>query len=534
MIESSLAMHAAGDEPSHPRSVTAEISYAIDTGETPVNETFETGQVIRRRTGATEQRQVPIHDARAVSGELSLDRNGFQLVAQPTAVTDFFDAHQLSAVYYPEVERLVKQVSGAARVVVFDHTLRSGDEGEQSARKIREPVLWAHNDYTEWSGPQRVREILPYEAERLLAHRFAIIQVWRAIAGPILSNPLALVDARTVAAQDLIKAERRYPHRVGETYQLAYNRAHRWFYFPRMQRDEALIFKVYESRRDGPARFTPHCSFVDPSTPQGAPARQSTAVRGCGSGMSRRVLLDAAHRLSQALARLEFPPPVAHVYDPHRYAWAPYEAYVTRYGSGHKRVMLLGMNPGPFGMMQTGVPFGEVAAVRDWMGIFAAVHRPEHEHPKRPIEGFDCRRSEVSGRRLWGWAARRFGTAEAFFRDWFVLNYCPLVFLELSGRNLTPDKLPAKLLAEIYAACDRHLVTALSELRPHWAIGAGAFAEKRIRAALQGGGLDSALARQMQIGQILHPSPASPAANRGWSEAAERQLAALGVPGFAA
>ena len=162
------------------------------------------------------------------------------------------------------------------------------------------------------------------------------------------------------------------------------------------------------------------------------------------------------------------------------------------------------------------------------------MRKPRHEHPKRPIEGFDCKRSEVSGRRLWGWTAQRFGTAETFFRDWFVLNYCPLVFLEGSGRNFTPDKLPAKLLAEVYAACDAHLAAALTALRPEWAIGVGAFAEKRVRAVLQSERLDSALARQMRAGQILHPSPASPAANRGWAQAAERQLAALGVPGFGA
>lgn len=248
--------------------------------------------------------------------------------------------------------------------------------------------------------------------------------------------------------------------------------------------------------------------------------------------MSARAVLDAARTLSRVLAKLEFPPPVAHVYDPHQYAWAPYEAYVTRYGAGTKRVVLLGMNPGPFGMMQTGVPFGEIAAVRDWMGIDGPVRKPKHEHPKRPIEGFDCKRSEVSGRRLWGWAARRFGTAEAFFSEWFVLNYCPLVFLEASGRNFTPDKLPAKLLSAVHTACDRHLAAALGELRPEWAVGVGSFAEKRIRAVLEGEQMDSAVARRIRAGQILHPSPASPAANRGWSEAAERQLAALAIPGF--
>jgi hypothetical protein len=260
-------------------AVDAEITFSIDTGEKPVNETFESGQIIRRRTGATERRRVSIHDARPLAGELSLDRNGFVLVDHRTAMRDFLDPEELARVYYPEVERLVKQVSGAARVVVFDHTLRSGDETEQSARRIREPVLWAHNDYTEWSGPQRVRDVLPEEAERLLAHRFAIVQVWRAIGRPIQSNPLAVADARSVSPGDLIKAERRYPQRVGETYQLQYNPAQRWFYFPEMRRDEALVFKVYDSQADGRARFTPHCSFIDPSTPSGAPPRQSIEVR---------------------------------------------------------------------------------------------------------------------------------------------------------------------------------------------------------------------------------------------------------------
>jgi hypothetical protein len=260
-------------------AVMAEIGYAVNTGEKPVNETFETGQVIRRRTGATEQRLVRIQDARPLAAELSLDRHGFVLVDHHTRVTDFFDAEQRCSVYYPEVEQLVRAVCGASRVVVFDHTLRSGDVAEQQARRIREPVLWAHNDYTEWSGPQRLREILPDEAEHLLQGRFAIIQVWRAIRQPIQSNPLAIADARSVSMGDLIRAERRYPHRVGETYQLAYAPGHRWFYFPRMQRDEALVFKVYDSENDGRTRFTPHTSFVDPTTPPDAPPRESVEVR---------------------------------------------------------------------------------------------------------------------------------------------------------------------------------------------------------------------------------------------------------------
>jgi len=185
----------------------------------------------------------------------------------------------LQTVYYPEVEQLIKAVSGASRVVIFDHTLRSGEEAEREAKLIREPVLSAHNDYTEWSGPNRVREFLPDEAEELLKRRFAIIQVWRAINRPIQSNPLALADAKSVALDDLLVAERRYPHRVGQTYRLKYNPDHRWFYFPEMRRDEALVFKVYDSAKDGRARFTPHTSFNDPQSPAGAPPRQSIEVR---------------------------------------------------------------------------------------------------------------------------------------------------------------------------------------------------------------------------------------------------------------
>jgi single-strand selective monofunctional uracil DNA glycosylase len=240
-------------------------------------------------------------------------------------------------------------------------------------------------------------------------------------------------------------------------------------------------------------------------------------------------LLAAARELSDRLGALRFAPPVAHVYDPLRYAWAPYEAYVRRYGATPKRAVLLGMNPGPFGMMQTGVPFGEVAAVRDWMGLHAPVARPAHEHPKRPIDGFACTRSEVSGRRLWGWAAQRFGPAPAFFRDWFVLNYCPLVFLEASGRNFTPDKLPAAERRAVEAACDEHLAAALAALRPQWAIGVGGFAERCLRRLVDDGRLDAACAGRMRVAQILHPSPASPAANRGWAQAVERTLGGLGL-----
>jgi hypothetical protein len=224
-------------------------------------------------------KQVTVHNGRLVADRLALDEQGFVFVEHKTKVTDFFDAAQLASVYYPEVERLIKDASGAARVVIFDHTLRSGDEAEREERLIREPVLSAHNDYTEWSGPNRVREILPEEAEALLARRFAIIQVWRPINRLVRSNPLAIADARSIEMDDLIVAERRYPHRVGQTYRLKYNPKHRWFYFPEMRRDEALVFKVYDSEKDGRARFTPHTSFDDPTSPCDALPRQSIEVR---------------------------------------------------------------------------------------------------------------------------------------------------------------------------------------------------------------------------------------------------------------
>jgi single-strand selective monofunctional uracil DNA glycosylase len=181
------------------------------------------------------------------------------------------------------------------------------------------------------------------------------------------------------------------------------------------------------------------------------------------------------------------------------------------------------MNPGPFGMAQTGVPFGEIAAVRDWLGIHEPVDKPANEHPKRPIDGFDCTRSEVSGRRLWGLFAERFGTAASFFKDHFVLNYCPLVWMSETGANLTPDKLPAAEMAPVEEACLKHLGEVITLLQPEFLIGIGGFAEERLRRAAEITGCKAS------VGRILHPSPASPAANRGWSEAASRQLAALGV-----
>lgn len=227
-------------------------------------------------------------------------------------------------------------------------------------------------------------------------------------------------------------------------------------------------------------------------------------------------LLDAAAGFASAVARLKFSAPVTHVYHPLAYAWRAHEAYLRRYGTGRKRVVFLGMNPGPFGMVQTGVPFGEVNAVRNWLGIHASVGRPEREHPHRPVDGFACRRSEVSGRRLWGLFAERFERAEDFFAEHFVANYCPLAFFDAAGRNLTPDKLPVAQAAPLFAVCDEHLRCLISLLRPQWLIGLGDFAAQRARRLCAGGG--------PRVGKILHPSPANPAANRDWSGQAAAQL----------
>jgi single-strand selective monofunctional uracil DNA glycosylase len=232
-------------------------------------------------------------------------------------------------------------------------------------------------------------------------------------------------------------------------------------------------------------------------------------------------LISISRDLARQVSCLRFAAPVSYVYRPLDYAAAPHEAYLRRYGQPPRRVVLLGMNPGPFGMVQTGVPFGDVTMVRDWLGVEAPVGKPDRVHPKRPVLGFACPRSEVSGTRLWGWARDRFATPERFFATFFVANYCPLAFLEASGRNLTPDKLPAAEQTSLFAACDEALRRLVKAMRPTHVVGVGHFAFKRAQAALSG--------FDVEVGTILHPSPASPLANRGWAAAASRQLAALGI-----
>ena len=232
-------------------------------------------------------------------------------------------------------------------------------------------------------------------------------------------------------------------------------------------------------------------------------------------------LVQAAQELAAEAEKLRFRAPVSFVYNPLVYAWAAHELYLRHFGGNAKEVIFLGMNPGPFGMAQTGVPFGEIAAVRDWMKIEAPIGRPPLEHPKRPVLGFACARSEVSGKRLWGMFARRFGTAPRFFARHFVVNYCPLAFLTATGANLTPEKLPLRERELLERICDAHLRRVLEILKPEWIVGVGGFARKRAEIASAGS--------SVRVGQILHPSPASPAANADWAEKAEKQLEAAGI-----
>lgn len=238
--------------------------------------------------------------------------------------------------------------------------------------------------------------------------------------------------------------------------------------------------------------------------------------------MSGNALVAAARVLTDAVDSLPFSAPVTHTLNPLAYAWAPHEQYLRKFGQGRKRVVFLGMNPGPFGMVQVGVPFGEVNAVRDWMKIDAPVAQPKVANPSRPIEGFACQRSEISGQRLWALFSQRFPDAMDFFADHFVLNYCPLAFFD-KAKNVTPDKLPKSETAPLYAACDAHLRACVEAIKPDWVIGIGKFAETQAKLALQ------TSHPNVKIGTVLHPSPASPMANRGWAPQAAAQLAALGI-----
>jgi single-strand selective monofunctional uracil DNA glycosylase len=231
------------------------------------------------------------------------------------------------------------------------------------------------------------------------------------------------------------------------------------------------------------------------------------------------------NRLNREIRSMTFSLPVAYVYNPLEYAKKPHDTYLKLYGTSPREVLLLGMNPGPFGMAQTGVPFGEITATREWLKIEEAVKQPPRIHPKRPVEGFDCKKSEVSGRRLWGWAKNRFINPETFFDRYFVANYCPLIFIEEGGRNRTPDKLPKAEREPLFEACDRALIALVDYFSPSYLVGVGAFAEKRAQVCLKEND-------DLTIGKITHPSPANPRANRGWEAFIEKELTALGIEDF--
>ena len=261
-------------------SVTAPVQFSVNTGETPTALVREMGEGADKRTGTFEHHDVAIHDGRPIADRLELDREGFTLMTFDTAVKDFYDDAEVRSVYYPEMDRLIKQVTGADKVIVFDHTIRVADGDMQSERKVRAPVRNVHNDFTIRSAPQRVRDLLPAdEAEARLAKRYGSINVWRPIKGPVETAPLAICEYNTIDDDDLIAAERQYKDRVGGVYHLAYNPDQRWYYFPKMERHEVVLLKCFDSLTDGTARWTAHGAFEDPDTPPGAAPRESIEIR---------------------------------------------------------------------------------------------------------------------------------------------------------------------------------------------------------------------------------------------------------------
>jgi hypothetical protein len=257
--------------------IEATMNYVVDDGSKIFTITANPGGTDVRSGGTPDARRVTVYNGR--DRDFDLERDGFRFVHHDTQVKDFFDPAEIKRTYYPEMVELIKRESGAKRVVVFDHTLRTADDALREQKQIREVVRRVHNDYTEWSGPQRVRDIMGDEADTLLKGRFAIIQVWRPIRHPVETHPLAIADARTILPENFIISERRYPDRVGQTYAITYNPGHKWFWFPRQRREEAIVFKVYDSLKDGRARWTAHTAFDDPTTPPNARPRESIEIR---------------------------------------------------------------------------------------------------------------------------------------------------------------------------------------------------------------------------------------------------------------
>ena len=260
--------------------VLADMNYLVPMAERPRNYTFEPPTGVPRSNITNEARRVPIRDMRPVADRVSLDANGFALVKHQSAVRDFFDDEEVRRVYYPEVERVLKLVTGAHRVHIFDHTTRRRVAGaEDRSGAPRQPVQRVHIDHTARSGPQRVRDLLPDEADELLKGRVQVINLWRPIRGPLQDSPLAVCDATSISLDDLVPSDLVYPHRVGETYSVTYNPAHRWYYVPGMQPDEALLLKCSDTATNIPARFTPHSAFIDPTASADAPPRESIETR---------------------------------------------------------------------------------------------------------------------------------------------------------------------------------------------------------------------------------------------------------------
>jgi hypothetical protein len=261
-------------------TLDATLSYFADTKAMPVTVVAPPGESDKRLGGgASEPHRVTLRNGRPHIDEFDIEKHGFRFVRRDTRVADFYEENEIRRVYYPEMEALVKAEAGAKRVVVFDHTMRTADDELRQAAKIREVVRRVHNDYTDWSGPQRVRDLMGDEAEELLKHRFAIVQVWRPIRHPVESWPLAIADARSLSPDDMVVTERRYPDRIGQTSAITWNPEHRWYWFPLMRPDEALVFKTFESMKDGRARFTAHTAFDDPTTPPHARPRESIEIR---------------------------------------------------------------------------------------------------------------------------------------------------------------------------------------------------------------------------------------------------------------
>ncbi|MGH7093773.1 MAG: CmcJ/NvfI family oxidoreductase [Stellaceae bacterium] len=261
--------------------VEGELNYMAPMAERPRYLAYEPAPGEARSNMTPDPHTVPIRDMRPIQHQLELDREGFQLIEHRSAVKDFWDDDEVRRVYYPEAERFLMEHTGAGRVFIFDHVQRKRIPGlrDYSRSGPRQPASRVHVDHTGRSGAQRVRDLLPDEADELLKGRMQVINLWRPTRGPLQDSPLALCDARTVAADDLVASDLVYQNRVGETYSVTYNPAHQWYYAPELRRDEALLLKIMDSKTDGRARFMPHTGFTDPTTPADAFPRESIELR---------------------------------------------------------------------------------------------------------------------------------------------------------------------------------------------------------------------------------------------------------------